>query len=268
MSDFLIVYNLKNLVKQKTYYKNLDNPSCIDLFLTNCHRNFVNTNVFETGLFDFHKMTVPVLKSHFPKQKPNIVPYRSYKSFHNNSFRTELDNELLKYDLCNIEYQNFLNVFLNILKKHASVKKKCIRTNQSNFMTRKVSKTIIKSSKLRDKFLKEKSKVSRKAYTTQRNYCVKLLKKTKREYFANIKINNNTDNKKFWQTVEPLIFFDDTINYIKTINLIDSGVTLSNDEETAALFKKNFCNSISKMPLRHQASSEQADNQSRPQISR
>ena len=30
MLDFLNLYNLKNLVKQKTCYKNPDNPSCID----------------------------------------------------------------------------------------------------------------------------------------------------------------------------------------------------------------------------------------------
>ena len=124
MLDFLNIYNLKNLVKQKTCYKNPENPSCIDLILTNSHRSFQNTNVFETGLSDFHKMTVSVLKSHFPKQKPNIVSYRSYKRFRNNSFRTELDNELLKYDLCNIEYQHFLNIFLDILNKHAPIKKK------------------------------------------------------------------------------------------------------------------------------------------------
>ena len=47
--------------------------------------------------------------THFLKQKPNIVSYRSYKRFCNNSFRTEPDNELLKYDLCNIEYQHFLS---------------------------------------------------------------------------------------------------------------------------------------------------------------
>ena len=69
MLDFLNIYNLKNLVKRKTCYKNPKNPSCIDLILTNSHRSFQNTNVFETGLPDFHKMTVSVLKLHFPKQK-------------------------------------------------------------------------------------------------------------------------------------------------------------------------------------------------------
>ena len=94
-------------------------------------------------------MTVSVLKSHFPKQNLNIVSYRSYKGFRNNSFRTELDNELLEYDLCNIEYQHFLNISLDILNKHVPIKKKYISTNQSNSMSRKVSKAILKRSKLR-----------------------------------------------------------------------------------------------------------------------
>ena len=117
-------------------------------------------------------------------------------------------------------------------------KKMYIRANQSNFMTRKLSKAIMKRSKLRNRFLKEKTEASRKAYNIQRNYCVNLLKKTKREYFANIKINNIADNKKFWQTVKPL--FSDKINHRETINLIDNEITLSNDEEIGETFNKYF----------------------------
>ena len=67
-------------------------------------------------------------------------------------------------------------------------------------MTRKLSKAIMKRYKLRNRSLKEKTEASRKVYNIQRNYCVNLLKKTKREYFANIKINNIADNKKFCKT--------------------------------------------------------------------
>ena len=98
----------------------------------------------------------------------------------------------------------------------------------------------MKRSKLRNRFLKEKPETSRKPCNIQRNYCVNLLKKTKREYFANIKINNIADNKKFWQTVKPL--FSDKINHRETINLIDNEIILSNDEEIAETFNKYFCN--------------------------
>ena len=79
-----------------------------------------------------------------------------------------------------------------------------------------------------------------RARTTQRNYCVNPLRKTKKKYFVNIKINKITDNKKFWQTVKPL--FSDKISHIETVNMIDNGFTLSNDEVIAETLYKNFCN--------------------------
>ena len=65
------------------------------------------------------------------------------------------------------------------------------------------------------------------------------MRKTKWDYFANIKGNNIAVNKKFWQTVKPL--FSDKIDARETINLIDGGVTISNDEEIAEIFHKYFC---------------------------
>ena len=88
--DFMSTYNLKSLVKQKTCFKNPDNPSCIDLILINSPRSFQGSSVFETGLSDFHKLTTTVLKKYFPKPKRKIVNYRDYRHFRNDEFRTEL----------------------------------------------------------------------------------------------------------------------------------------------------------------------------------
>ena len=62
LSNFMSVHNLKTLIKQKTCFKNPENPTCIDLILTNSPRSFQNSSVFETGLSDFHKLTITVLK--------------------------------------------------------------------------------------------------------------------------------------------------------------------------------------------------------------
>ena len=75
MSEFLNMHSLKNLVSQNTCFKNTENPSCINLILTNCSRSFQNTGVFETGLSDFHKRTFTVLKQYYPKQKPKVEFY-------------------------------------------------------------------------------------------------------------------------------------------------------------------------------------------------
>ena len=40
LKEFLYQYHAKNLVKEKTCFKSIDNPSCIDLFLTKSYLNF------------------------------------------------------------------------------------------------------------------------------------------------------------------------------------------------------------------------------------
>ena len=40
LSNFMSVHNLKTLIKQKTCFKNPENPACIDLILTNSPRSF------------------------------------------------------------------------------------------------------------------------------------------------------------------------------------------------------------------------------------
>ena len=71
-------YEFENLLKDATCYKNPENPSCIDLILTNNPNIFRNSGVIETGLSDFRKMTVTVMKTTFEKLKPNIIYYRDY----------------------------------------------------------------------------------------------------------------------------------------------------------------------------------------------
>ena len=70
ISDFITQHNLKNIVKYPTCFKNVENPTCIDLFLTNFPNSFQSTKTLSTGLFDFHKMVLTVLKCKFAKQKP------------------------------------------------------------------------------------------------------------------------------------------------------------------------------------------------------
>ena len=117
MSDFLNTYHLKNIVKQKICFKNPDRPTCINLILINSARSFQDTCTVKTRLSYFHKFVVTVLKLYFPKQKPNIQIFRDYKRFQNDLFRSELDFELSKLDVCNLEFDHFLTIFIEIKGK-------------------------------------------------------------------------------------------------------------------------------------------------------
>ena len=77
------MYNLKIIIKEPM---NLENPTRIDLTLTNSYWSFHNSCAIETGLSDFHKMTVTVMKSYFHKKESKIMKYRDYSNFFNEEY--------------------------------------------------------------------------------------------------------------------------------------------------------------------------------------
>ena len=90
MESFCTINNLKCIIKEPTCYKNPDNPTCIDLILTNCPKNFQESSTLETGLSDFHKMVLTVFKSEAPNLTPKVVSCRKYKHFNNDKFKLEV----------------------------------------------------------------------------------------------------------------------------------------------------------------------------------
>ena len=154
LNAFSNVNNLKSLNKEPTCFKNPNNPSCIDLFLTNRSRYFQNTSTIETGISDFHKLVVTVLKMFYKKQKPKIIQYKNYKTFNEKIFRTELEKESAKNDLNNAELAEFPIKFLSVLNKHIPVKHKYIRVNNSTYMTKSLKARTHCEISLSDHFMK------------------------------------------------------------------------------------------------------------------
>ena len=224
MRNFCNSYNLNSLIKQPTCFKNPENPSCIDLILTNKPRSFQSTCVIETGLSDFHRMTVSVLKTHFRRLPPKVVTYRDFKKFENKRFMDSLKLSLNSQDF---DYAKNPQLFFELCrnKHHAPRKKKCLRVNNKSFMTKALSKSIIERTRLKNTFSKN-STVANKllAHTKQRTFCVSLLGKVKREYFSNLNENNITDNRRFWQTVKPFLYEEnksrENITLIKNEDII------------------------------------------------
>ena len=79
MTELCETYNLTNLIKEPTCFKNPLNSSSIDFLLTNRAMLFEISKTIETGLFDYHKMIITVMKSVFKKLPPHLLTYRDYK---------------------------------------------------------------------------------------------------------------------------------------------------------------------------------------------
>ena len=74
----------------------------------------------------------------------------------------------------------------------------------------------------------------------QRNFCINLLGKTKKDYFENININDVNDNKKFCKTIKP--FFSDKGLNINKLMLIEDNNLISKKSVLANTMNQYFTN--------------------------
>ena len=115
LSNFLYQHDLYNLVKVGTCFKNSSKPTYIDLFLTTKNKHFQNTVAVCSGLSDFHKLVLTVLKT-----------------FDTNKSTTQINT-------C----KQFEDTFLSVLNMHAPLKKKLLRANHSQYVTKALRKAIM-----------------------------------------------------------------------------------------------------------------------------
>ena len=185
---------------------NPEKPSCIDLILTNRPKSFQNSSVVETGLSDFHKMTLTVMKTTFEKLKPRICYFRNWNQFFYEKSRKQLLTKLLLENVNNSinGINKFQEIHFNTLDIFAPRKKKYLQGNNMPFINKNLVNAQRKRTRLRNKFLKNRIECNRVFYNKQRNFCGSLLTKTKKDYYRNLNENYGIDNKKFWKTVKPL----------------------------------------------------------------
>ena len=124
----------KDLVKEKTCFKCVEKPSCIDLILSNDAMAFQNTTTVFKGLPDFHKLFLTVLKTSITKSKPQKITYRDYKNLDSVRFNDELKYILVKEKITSCT--KFDEMFLRILNQHAPLKSELLRANHSSYISK------------------------------------------------------------------------------------------------------------------------------------
>ena len=132
--------NLKVSLKKKLVLK-VSNPNCIDLFLTNNALSFQSTQTVSTGLSDFHKLVLTVLKTSIVENKPREIKYRNNKYFDSRKFNRDLKEEFSReyVDSCS----KFDEIFLKVLNRHSSLKKKMLRTNHAPYRSKRYYEKIL-----------------------------------------------------------------------------------------------------------------------------
>ena len=238
LEEFFASYNLKNLIKQPACFKNPDNPTLIDRILTNHPKSFHSSSVYETGLSDFHKLTLTVLKTFHVKHKPKIIQYRDFNHFDNASFRADLLQELSLKNVLPGEFEKFKCISAKVLNIHAPIKEKHVRRNQSPFMSKQLRKAVMTRAPLLNKYRKDSSVGNPFAYKRQRNFCVKHLRKSNKNFYNNLNVKRITDNRKFWQTIKSNCT-DKTLKD-ERITLVEGDKVLTEEKDEVKIFKDHF----------------------------
>ena len=110
------------------------------------------------------------------------------------------------------------------------------------FITKDLSKAIMKRSRLCNNSLKNRTGENKTLYAKQRNYCFSLLKKSKKKYFVHLNEKDILDNKLFWKTIKPLM--PDKVMNRDRINLSEKGELVKTELKTAEVLNKFFSNIV------------------------
>ena len=132
-------------------------------------------------------MVTTVIKMSFKKYSPIERHYRDYKYFDQTKFKNNL-NEKLSEGISN--YESFETTFIEVLNKHAPLRKKFLRANHAPYITKTLRKAIMRRSQLETKYLKTKTQKDLKLYKKHKNFCSKLCKRDRRKYYESLDMKN------------------------------------------------------------------------------
>ena len=114
-------------------------------------------------------------------------------------------------------------------------------------MNKILSKAIMLRTNPRNKFLKNRSNENKTNYVKQRNHCVSLLRKTKREYYSNLDEKKICDNKTFWKIVKPML--SKKIKSNERITLIENDEIIKTEKGTAKVLNAFFSNIVQNLDI-------------------
>ena len=101
------------------------------------------------------------MKMSFKKHSPIERYYRDYKYFDRTKFKNNL-NEKLNDGTSN--YELFETTFIEVLNKHAPLRKKFLRAKHAPYITKTLRKVIMRRSQVETKYLKTKTQTNLKLY--------------------------------------------------------------------------------------------------------
>ena len=247
--DVCEIHGLRNLISLPTCFKSTENPSLIDLVLTNSPRRFSSSFNLRNSISDFHNLVGCCTKLYVPQADKGDVVYRSFKHF--NELQYKQDMMYIPFHVSDIfddfDDQFWFNSKLisNVVDAHAPLKKRKCKARPVPFMNSEYRKACFRKSMLRNRFFtKGRNNVNWEAYRRARNDATKLRNTSMSKYFddkCNSKVKQ--DPKTFWPTIRPY-FTDKKCGGSSQVITLNTGGKIINDPLLVSNSFNNFFSTV------------------------
>ena len=241
------VQGVKNIVNSHTCFKNSEQPTVIDLVITNVPKRIKSVVSIDTGLSDFHNMVCFATKLHTRIKQKQRLTYRSYKNFNEKKYHEDLSYTPFHvsdiFDTVEDQYWFCQQMFKNVIDDHAPIKHRIVKHNQAPYMNSELRKAINVRNMLRRRYDKCKNKHNWENYKLQRNNVCKLRKSSKNQYLRE-KCNQNVNIKDFWQTITPMIS-NKSKGSMTDISLLETDTIINEPTQVADVFN-NYHGNVTK----------------------
>ena len=126
------------------------------------------------------------------------------------------------------------------------LKEKYIRCDKALLMNKELREAIMTRTRLLNKLKKYNCQENQLACKRQRNYCVKLLKRSKKDFYNNLSLKKVTDNKHFRKAIKPN-FTHKILKDEKTV-LVEHDNVITAETDLAKIFNDHFENIVENLP--------------------
>lgn len=234
------LYQYKQLIHEPTRVSQ-HSETLIDHFYTTHADNIVKSGVSKITISD-HFLIYGIRKFPSFKEQSEILEFRDFKNFNEESFRLDLASlsnlSLDHYNDPNRSWLMWKHKFLEIVNKHAPLKKRKIKKKRTPWITSDLIAMKRQKNFLKRKAINSKCPNDWTAYKITRNNYNRLIKGTIGSYYQK-KLDDNQGNiKRTWDTINQLINRSSKCNKINEI--INSNNDVVNDEHLPDVFNKHF----------------------------
>ena len=250
LTNILDIYGLSQLITEPTRITQVS-KSLINLCITNSPEKVSNFGVVHVGISD-HSLVFMTRTANYDRNGSRTIEMRQFKNFQKDKFLNDLEQmpwrNVSSHSDPNDMWQEWKNLFVSCMDKHAPLKSKRIRNKRSPWITSELLLRMRRRDVLKKKAISTNDHAMGQQFKRARNQVNNATKLAKKRYFSENLETSKGNARKTWDLINEL----SSRSSCKSSNILEiqaNNRTINNVDDMAEAFNVHFTN-IAKMLAR------------------